>query len=59
MPKRLSADKVELQRTGGGTYIRQVTGLDEKLIALLGYRATPLCNPYDADASYNNELVSE
>jgi len=53
--KALTVDKVESQRTGGGTFVRQVTELDEKLIALLGYRASPLCNPYDADASYNNE----
>jgi len=53
--KALSADKIEVHRTGGGTFVRQVTDLDEKLISLLGYRATPLCNPYDGDASYNNE----
>jgi len=53
--KALTADKVEVHRTGGGTFVRQVTELDEKLITLLGYRATPLCNPYDDDASYNNE----
>jgi len=53
--KALTADKLELHKTGGGTFIRQVSELDEKLITLLGYRATPLCNPYDGDASYNNE----
>ena len=53
--KALALDRVETHQTGGGTFVRQVSELDEKVIALLGYRATPLLNPYDADASYNNE----
>jgi len=53
--KNMTDDKVELHRTGGGTFVRKVTEVDEKLLALLGYRATPLFNPYDADASYNNK----
>jgi len=53
--KALTADKLEVHRTGGGQFVRQVTELDEKVIALLGYRAIPLSNPYDADASYNND----
>ena len=48
--KALSWDKVQTHSTGGGTFVRQVTELDEKLIALLGCRATSLSNPYDADA---------
>ena len=53
--KALTYDKVQMHRTGGGTFVPQVTEIDEKMIALLGYRATPLRNPYDGDASYNNE----
>ena len=53
--KALTADKLEVHRTGGGQFVRQVTELDEKVIALLGYRAIPLSNPYDADASYHND----
>lgn len=51
----MASDKVELLKTGGGTFVRQVTHLDEKVLELLGHRATPLVNPYDADASYNSE----
>lgn len=33
----------------------EVTDIDEKLLTLLGNRATPLPNPFDSDAVYNNE----
>jgi len=44
-----------MHRTGGGTFTHQVTDLETKATALLGYRATTLYNTYDAYASYNNE----
>ena len=50
----MANDKLELLKTGGGTYIWQVTH-DEMVLELLGHRAKPLVNPYDADASYNSE----
>ena len=53
--KRMANDKLELLKTGGGTYIRQVTHVDEMVLELLGHTAKPLVNPYDADASYNSE----
>jgi len=53
--KALGNDKVELAKTGGGTFVRQVSELDMKVLALVGHRATPLKNTYDADASYNKE----
>ena len=53
--KALGNDKVELAKTGGGTFVRQLSELDMKVIALFGHRATPLKNPFDADASYNKE----
>jgi len=53
--KALGNDKVELAKTGGGTFVRQLSELDMKVIALLGHTATPLKNPFDADASYNKE----
>lgn len=51
--KKLADDKVELYKTGGGTYISQIDEHDLKLMSLMGYRATPLPNSYDADAAYN------
>jgi len=42
-------------RTGGGLFSSQIDHVDEKVIALLGNRATPLLNPYDCDADYNKE----
>jgi hypothetical protein len=53
--KNLSTDKVERLKTGGGLFTSQVDHIDEKVIALLGQRATPLVNQYDCDATYNNE----
>jgi len=53
--KAVAFDKLQTHRTGKGTFEHHVTELDEKVIAMLGYRASPLLNPYDADASYNNE----
>jgi len=53
--KSLSSDKVERMRTGGDLFSSQIDHVDEKVIALLGNRATPLLNPYDCDADYNKE----
>jgi len=53
--KSLSSDKMEMYRTGGGTFVPKASEIDEKVLPLLGYRATPLTNPYDADALYNHE----
>jgi hypothetical protein len=53
--KALSMDKIERKRTGGGEFVSKVDGIDEKLIAVLGNRATPLINEWDSDAYYNNE----
>ena len=51
--KAAAADKVQRVKTGGGTFETQVTELDEKLLALLGNRATPLENAFDSDATYH------
>lgn len=48
-----AADKVELFKTGGGTFVPSVSDLDEQLLAVLGNRATPLTNVFDSDADYN------
>jgi hypothetical protein len=53
--KALATDKVERMRTGGGSFIPQLDAVDERMIALLGHRATPLINVFDSDANYNNE----
>lgn len=57
--KAASTDKMEKIKTGGGTFISQVDTVDEKILALLGNRAVPLHNPYDADAQYNNEIACD
>ena len=49
--KRMANDKLELLKTGGGTFVWQVTHIDEKVLELLGHRATSLVNPHDADSS--------
>ena len=51
----MANDKVERVKTGGGVFISQVDAVDEKVLALLGNRATPLINQFDSDAVYNNE----
>jgi hypothetical protein len=51
--KAAAADKVEKFKTGGGPLVTSISEADEKLLALLGHRATPLFNTYDSDASYN------
>ena len=51
--KALAANKVEMCRTGGGVFTSQVDATDEKVLAVLGNRATPLVNCFDSDATYN------
>jgi len=52
--KKASADdKVEVMRTGGGSYVPQVGSVEEKLLAVLGNRAQPLANPFDSDALFH------
>jgi len=53
--KAAAHDKVELFRTGGGTAVKTVDELDDKLLAILGNRAEPLTNIYDSDAQYQCE----
>jgi len=50
--KSAAKDKVELFRTGGGTFEGCVTDIDAKVLALLGNTATPLYNAYDSDAVF-------
>jgi len=50
--KNAADDKMERYKTGGGTFMPRVDTVDEKMLALLGNRATPLTNPYDCDALY-------
>ena len=50
----MAADKVE-RLTGGGQFVTDVDDIKEKVLTLLGNRATPLPNPFDSDAVYNNE----
>ncbi len=51
--KAAAEDKVQRVKTGGGTFQTHVTELDEKLLALLGNRATPLDNAFDSDSTYH------
>jgi hypothetical protein len=53
--KASSYDKIERVKTGGGWFATQVDTVDEKLLAILGNRATPLFNSFDNDAEYNGE----
>jgi hypothetical protein len=55
--KKSSADeKVARKKTGGGACEVVVDETSQKVIALLGNRATPLVNLYDGDAEYNGDL---
>lgn len=53
--KAASNDRMERKKTGGGSFVPQVGEVDNKILSLLGNRATPLVNPYDCDAAYNGE----
>ena len=50
--KVAAADKMERFKTGGGSYCPQVDTVDEKVLLLLGNRATPLVNQFDSDCFY-------
>ena len=52
--KNVANDRVERLRTGDGTFVSQMTDVDEKVVSLLGNRAQPLQNNYDSDAAYCN-----
>ena len=52
--KAAADDKVERLRTGGGTFVPQVSINDEKLLAILGKSAKPLVNVFDSDAAYHD-----
>ena len=53
--KAAAADKAERFRTGGGSFVPTMDDVDEKIVSLLGNRATPLQNPYDSSAEYFSE----
>jgi len=48
----VATDRVKKYKTGGGTYTSMMDAVDEKVVSLLGHRATPLMNPYDSSAAY-------
>lgn len=55
--KKASADeKVCRKKTGGGTCEVVADETSQKVLAVLGHRATPLTNAFDADAEYNGDL---
>jgi hypothetical protein len=53
--KSAAHDKVEHMRTGGGTWTTEIDATEEKVLALLGNRATPLPNLFDSDSAYHVE----
>jgi len=56
--KKSSADeKVARKKTGGGVCEVVVDETTQKVLGLLGNRATPLVNLYDGDAEYNGDLL--
>ena len=55
--KKAAADnKVQGLKTGGGAFDTQLTSTAEKLLTMLGNRATPLSNVYDSDATFNGTV---
>lgn len=56
--KAAAVDKVERVKTGGGQFEPQVTVIDEKLLAVLGNRATPLANMFDSDTDHHGLATS-
>ena len=55
--KKAAADnKVQRLKTGGGTFDTQLTSTAEKLLTMLGNRATPLSNVYDSDATFSGTV---
>ena len=53
--KNAATEKVRVHKTGGGDSPSRLSTVDEKVLALLGPRITPLTNPFDSDAEYNGE----
>ena len=53
--KAAASDRAEHFKTGGGTYAPTMDAVDEKIVSLLGHRATPLPNPYDSAAHYYSQ----
>lgn len=53
--KAAATDRAEQFKTGGGMYVPVMDCWDEKMLSLLGNRATPLPNPYDSAAYYYSE----
>jgi len=49
-------NKVEILKTCGGTFQPQLTETTEKLLAMLGHRATPLANVYNSNATFNGAV---
>jgi len=49
--KSIAGDRIELQKTGGGSFVSQVDDVDHKMLSLLGHRAVPLANAFDSDAA--------
>jgi len=46
------------KKTGGGVCEVVVDETTQKVLGLLGNRATPLVNLYDGDAEYNGDLCT-
>ena len=53
--KDAASDKVEIYKTGGGTFEKKLNPTSEKLLAVLGSRGEPQQNQFDSDAQYNKE----
>jgi len=54
--KTASEAKVQRMKTGGGIVTVTDSDLDQKILSMLGNRATPLQNAYDSDAFFNGEI---
>ena len=55
--KNASSAKIEHFKTGGGVMSSSssTSDIDEKIMSILGNRATPLHNIFDCDAEFNGE----
>lgn len=52
----MAQDRIEHFRTGGGTFVSQVTPIDEQVMAIVGDRFKPLTNQFDSDATFHYNL---
>jgi len=50
--KAAAEDRAMTFKTGGGTFIPTMDEVDQKVVGMLGNRATPLYNAYDSTAEY-------